>query len=270
MSEKTLIIDAHVHIYPNYDLAMAISNSLVNMDEAKPEKETAKIWLLSERADCSAFEQLLRTAQIGMYHVVPTGEPGTLRVQLGERIVLYILAGRQVITADGLEVCALASGINIPDRELDAASCIQTALDAGALVSLNWAPGKWFGKRGKIVSDLFARDVQPGLFIGDSAMRPTFWSEPKLMRSARAKGWRILAGSDPLPFSGEERTFGRYGCMITGEWDVERPAASLVALLTQQDVTINLWGMRRGPFEFFRRQIAIMREKKKREGADRS
>ncbi|HNS72563.1 MAG TPA: hypothetical protein PKI81_04090 [bacterium] len=265
MSEKTLIIDAHIHLYPQADLNQAIAFSLSNMDSARPEKETAKIWLLTERADCSAFTQLQESVRVGIYHIIPTREQEALRVQLGERIVLYIIAGRQVVSADGLEIGTLASRLRLPDRELETSALIDQALEAGALVTINWAPGKWSGRRKTIVQSLLAQPPRPGLFIGDSAMRPTFWSEPDLMRKAVSEGWRILAGSDPLPFQGEERSFGRYGCMITGEMDPDEPVLTLKRLLAEQQLEPAIWGKRRGTWEFARRQFAIMREKKRRE-----
>jgi hypothetical protein len=264
MSEKSLIIDAHIHLYPNVDLVQAIACSLSNMDEAKPEKETAKIWLLTERSDCSAFAQLQESVKIGMYQIHPTQEPEALRLQLGERIVLYILAGRQVVTAEGHELGLLATGLNLPDREMEAEACIDAALAAEALVAINWAPGKWSGKRKKSIQHLLSRDPQPALFIGDSAMRPDIWREPKLMHQARLRGWRILAGSDPLPFRGEEKSFGRYGFTVSGEWNSEQPIQSLKSLLREPQNIPRIWGRRRGTWEFIRRQTAIMREKKRR------
>ncbi|HOT97568.1 MAG TPA: hypothetical protein PLG50_06210 [bacterium] len=263
MSRKTLIIDAHVHIYPNADLGLAVARSLANMDAANPETETAKIWLLTERTDCSAFSMLQSSVRIGMYHILPTRDPEALRVQLGERIVLYILAGRQVITAEGHEFGLLNTLLNLPDRELDAAACIETAREAGALLSINWAPGKWSGRRKKALIPLLTAPPEPHLFIGDSAMRPVFWSEPGLMRRAGQQGWRILAGSDPLPFKGEEYSFGRYGSMITGELDPDRPADSLRRLLLSRETALLTWGSRRGTWEFTRRQLALMRMKNK-------
>ncbi len=266
MSEKTLIIDAHVHLYPQADPVQALSFGLMNMDAARPEKETAKIWLLTERSDCSAFSQLQESARLGIYHIIPTRELEALRVQLGERIVLYILSGRQVVSTDGLEIGVLASGLRLPDRELKTAALIDQALAAGCLVTINWAPGKWSGRRRAIVRFLLEQPPRPGLFIGDSAMRPTFWPEPDLMRKARSQGWRILAGSDPLPFKDEERSFGRYGCMVTGEMDPEEPIQALKRLLVEEELEPTIWGERRGTWEFAKRQFAIMREKKRREG----
>ncbi|HNW60591.1 MAG TPA: hypothetical protein PKI62_13005 [bacterium] len=266
MSEKCLIIDAHVHIYPDADLALAIARGLANMDEAKPDKETAKIWLLTERADCEAFVQLQSSVRIGMYHILPTAEPEALRIQLGERIVLYIMAGRQVVTSEGHELGLLATGLTLPDRELDAAGCIAAAREAGALASINWAPGKWSGKRKQSLLPLFAAPPPPHLLIGDSAMRPTFWPEPGLMRAAQRQGWRVLAGSDPLPFAGEEISFGRYGIILDGDLDPDQPVRSLKSLLMKPETTWHIWGNRRGTWEFARRQYALMRSKNRRRG----
>jgi len=266
MSEKSLIIDAHIHLYPQADPAQALAFSLMNMDAARPEKEAAKFWLLTERSDCSAFSQLQESVRIGLYHIIPTREQEALRIQLGERIVLFIIAGQQVVSADGLEIGTLASSLRLPDREVETSVLIDRALEAGNLVTINWAPGKWSGRRKEIVRSLLEQLPRRGLFIGDSAMRPTFWSEPDLMRKARSQGWRLLAGSDPLPFKGEERSFGRYGCMITGEMDPEEPILSLKRLLVEQGIEPTIWGQRRGTWEFAKRQLAIMYEKKRREG----
>lgn len=264
-AESTLYFDAHVHLYPVYDLSLAISAGLLRMEAAGVPKEAVRLWLLSERADCEAFDQLRESAQVGMYRVQRCAEPEALALFLGERRVLTILAGRQIVSRDGLEIAALASLFRLEDRQLDAAAGIDAALAAGALVSLNWAPGKWFGRRGRIVAGLLSGAPRPGLLIGDSAMRPRLWGEPILMRQARRRGWQVIAGSDPLPFAGEEHSIGRYGSRLEGVWDEEHPAASLRRLLGAAAPGLTFWGGRRGPFEFARRQLAIMGEKKSRQ-----
>ena len=37
------------------------------------------------------------------------------------------------------------------------------------------------------------------------------------MRQARDRGFKIVAGTDPLPFAGEERGIGRYGVAWSGD-----------------------------------------------------
>jgi hypothetical protein len=132
------------------------------------------------------------------------------------------------------------------------------------LTAINWAPGKWWGSRGKIVSQVLSQPPDKHLFIGDTAMRPSLWPLPDLMRNAMQNGWRVVAGSDPLPFSGEETSFGRYGCSILSEWDPMKPTHSLYEALTNKDKPIQRWGRRRGTLEFLRRQAQIMKEKQGR------
>jgi hypothetical protein len=83
-----------------------------------------------------------------------------------------------------------------------------------------------FGRR-RIVEGLLEGTSPKDLLIGDSSLRPAGWPEPGLMRAARRAGFRIVAGSDPLPFAGEERMLGRYGVAGDGAFDPRCPAASL-------------------------------------------
>ena len=97
--------------------------------------------------------------------------------------------------------------------------------------ALSWAPGKWFGKRGAVVRDLIDSLAPQDFILGDTTLRPTVWPEPALMRRGSEKGFRIVAGSDPLPFAGEEDWVGSYASLWTGSMDVENPAAALKEIL---------------------------------------
>jgi len=98
-----------------------------------------------------------------------------------------------------------------------------------------WAPGKWFGARGKVVSGLLRRFGPGGIALGDTTLRPQGWATPFIMRAARRRGFRVLAGSDPLPFGGEECRPGSYHTVVEADAGpaalagrlLELPAASL-------------------------------------------
>ena len=259
MPETTLVIDAHIHLYPMFDLAQTIMHAQRNMKTA--DAHAVKIWLLTERADCAVFQRLLTEGRIGGKPLLRTADAEVLLLPDES---LYIMAGTQIITREGLELCALATSSRIDDRKMTAAQGIAYLLDRGALVSINWAPGKWWGKRGVVVRELLAQPPQPGVFIGDTAMRPCFWPTPQLMREAVRNGWRIVAGSDPLPFKGEEKSFGRYTFQVTAAWNPQAPLQSLRSALMRPDAILSCRGSRRGAFEFVRRQSQIMREKGKR------
>ncbi len=262
MPEKTLLIDAHIHLYPMHNLALAISHARRNMAKAVPDPQAVRIWLLTERSDCDAFAQILKRGSVDGYSVKPIEDGRAIYLPEAN---LYIVAGRQVITKEGLELCALATTDQIMDRAMTTFAGIGFLLARGALVSINWAPGKWWGQRGKVVQALLAEAPMPGVFIGDTAMRPVFWRQPALMKRALQRGWRIVAGSDPLPFAGEEKSFGRYGFRCQAAWNADEPVTSLHDALLNPDTVFTRWGARRRSAEFVRRQIQIMLEKKKRQ-----
>jgi hypothetical protein len=69
------------------------------------------------------------------------------------------------------------------------------------------------------------------LLIGDSALRPAWMPAAPLLRRALASGLPVVAGSDPLPFRGEERRLGTYGLVRSIVWDGDRPRRSISAAL---------------------------------------
>lgn len=263
MMNASLFVDAHVHIYPNFDLERAIRDSLQNFQRAaKDQTDAVKIWLLTERSDCHFFRDALTRRPHGFYFAA-TSEDEALQVRdrVTDEPLLYVIAGRQLISADRLEICALATLLERPDGTMGTADLVAAVHQAGGVAAINWAPGKWFGARGEIVRRLFS-DFSQELFISDTTMRPTVWRTPKLMASAVRGGSRVLCGSDPLPFAGEERLIASYVCKLVGAFDRDRPAQSLKALFRQPGTTFTACGHRSGPFTFLRRQIKIMAEKR--------
>jgi len=135
---------------------------------------------------------------------------------------------------------------------------IQRVRANGGLPVLNWAPGKWFFGRGRVVAETLAACSPQELLIGDTTLRNTLWPVPRLMQRARQSGFRIIAGSDPLPFAGEERLVGSYGFTLTGDFSPEKPATSLLKLLSDSACQIDFIGKRNNPITFAKRQFKIM------------
>jgi hypothetical protein len=162
---------------------------------------------------------------------------------------LFILPGRQIATRERLEILCLGSDSEIPDGE-PADLTIRRIREIDALPVLTWAVGKWLFKRRRVVEKLISTFGPDKLLIGDSAMRPVFWPEPKPMRMARQLGYRLIAGSDPLPKPGDERQMGRYATLIEGSFNPLSPRRSLLAALSGGATTISRVGSRCGVFEF--------------------
>lgn len=259
-SQATLLVDGHIHIYPHYDLEYAINNGICNLQNWAKTTSTDKvipIWLLAERYDCNFFDQAVNFNINGL-KFMPCAEKETLVVEREGEPVLYILAGRQIVTREGLEIIALTTTLFLNDREKSTTEVINRVIDSGGLAAINWAPGKWFFSRGKVVEQLLLLYSPESLLIGDTSLRTTIWPLPKLMLKAKNKGFKIIAGSDPLPFKDEEKQIGLYGFKVLGEFNDECPAFSLRTLLKSRQIPVHLIGKRNNPFIFSKRQLKIL------------
>lgn len=263
MTEHTLLIDAHVHIYPSFDLSTALHSGTRNLLAHASGSRGRPIWLLTEREDCHFFDDLSsRVEPIPAGWELEQPEASILRLR-SSAVQLLVAQGRQLVSREGLEISALVTPLNIPDHSETAQSLIKQVLDSGGIPVLNWAPGKWFFKRGHIVADCLERFSPRELTIGDTSMRPTLWPLPAQMKTGQKRGFTILAGSDPLPFPSEVYQIGTYGLRCESSFDDTKPAIALRSLLREQS-SCQIMGRRSGPLEFLSRQARIMREKKTR------
>jgi hypothetical protein len=245
-----LIADGHVHLYPFYDLPRAVASLEGNLRRHGASGIPAGF--LSERSDCHVFEDLreerLRLPGIDFR---PAGE-GCLALLGDEGLRLLLFAGRQIVTAERLEVLALTVDLPLADG-LPVSSVVEHVRAAGGVPVLAWAPGKWFFKRGAVVAGLLRRFAAGELLLGDTTLRPAIWGEPRLIRLARSRGFGVLAGSDPLPIPGEERVLGRYATALEGEINVDRPVAGVRRVLGSSGGLGPNVGKRGGFFETLRR-----------------
>ena len=72
-------------------------------------------------------------------------------------------------------------------------------------------------------------------------------------------GFRVIAGSDPLPLAGEIERPGSFGCLLEGPFSVNRPAAALRDLLAES--TPRPFGLGRSLPSFVRSQLAMQLRK---------
>lgn len=197
-----LLLDAHVHVYPFYDLSLFLDSAVANMP--LPDPSARRVLALAERRDCHFFASLLSgSLALPAPWRVTGASPAAIVLSRGDAPdapVLTFLPGRQIVPRERIELCALGSDASIPDG-LSAGETFDAILAARALPVLNWAPGKWLFKRARVVSDLMAR--RP-LALCETSLRPLGWPTPLAIRRARRLGLPVFAGSDPLPVPGEE------------------------------------------------------------------
>ena len=219
-----LVADTHVHLYPCYDLNAALLYGFDNLQHLAHtvgwanSADVLKVLFLTERHDCEIFNGLAQGRCIHPgFSIEPSDEGGALWVNFRQRPGrLLIVAGRQIVTQEKLELLALA----MPEKIQDGSpifQAIEEVLARGGVPVLNWSPGKWFGKRGRKVKELIKLSSKDRFLVGDIGMRPKIWGEPILFALARRSGFRLAAGSDPLPFKGEERNIGSFGVVAEAE-----------------------------------------------------
>jgi hypothetical protein len=186
---------------------------------------------LAERGDHRIFAAL----RAGSLH--PGGGVAVRRLPEAEALLLesdgrqvYLFAGRQIVTAERIEVLALGADLDLADG-LPAERVIAAILAANGVPVIGWSPGKWWGARGRLVGELLRRSQPGDLLLGDTALRPRCGFEPRLMREARRRGLAVIAGTDALPLPGEERILGTYATVFEGTFDAERPLHSARHLL---------------------------------------
>lgn len=272
MAQTTLLIDGHVHLYPVFDLMSAIKHGRENLfsNSNKENIDSTKavpIWLLVERSDTNFFDKLANSPDsynLGDIKFVNANDNLTIRVENDSQPILYIFAGQQLVTEKNLEVLSLVSDFNVPDKKKPMDEVIQEIKDVGGIPALNWAPGKWFGYRGRIIYEQIEKQKPENIYIGETTMRPKGWLKPKLIKKAEQKGIRVMAGSDPLPFKGEENEIGSFGFIIQGEFEPDNPARSLRKIFSDPSKKLTLIGKRNNIFKFSKRQYKIMGEKKTR------
>lgn len=251
----SVVIDAHVHIYPHYDLTRALHNAEQNLlllyqqarkKNSRLEQEPSDLCIaLTERFDCFFYRDLIqgKTTLPQGTTLLPRREAGIASLLLPSGRHLHIIAGRQIVTCERLELLCFGADAHITDG-LSFTEAQQAVRDAGGLPVLNWAPGKWLFKRKPIVEKIIA-EATPGEFLlCDTTLRPRLWAEPILMRRGRRRGLGVLAGSDPLPLPGEELRIGSYGLCIDRTLRPGAELASLKELLHQPKPPLHWVGRR--------------------------
>jgi len=169
---------------------------------------------------------------------------------------MLVVAGRQVVTAERLEVLVLFAPQEVTAGQT-AAQTVEAVLQAGALPVLPWSPGKWWGRRGEAVRRIVAEAGPNQLCLGDIKGRPLVWPSPAAFSLARRKGLKILRGSDPLDLPGGQEHVGSYGSAIAEALDDKRPAEHLKTLIGSEGVDAKPFGRHMGFLDFARSQVLL-------------
>ena len=245
-----ILVDSHAHIYPFFNIVEALDHLVAPATRRYP--GIPRIACLAERYGYNLFDELVqgRVDNGQDRYLIKAGQDGgSLQVVCRSSDAhCFILPGRQIVTAENIEILALNTVHRIAEG-MPAVDTVSSALEAGALPVVAWAPGKWFFHRRAVVEQLLKVFDPRQLALGDSSLRPVGWPTPVLMRQAAAAGYRVLCGSDPLPFAGEEKRLGCYMSAIKTGAPVPSPRRLISSLLTNQDIFLHPAGSRGSPVQ---------------------
>lgn len=245
-----LLIDSHVHVYPSYRLPAFFSAFRARMKAAGAQEGAL---MLAERAGTDVFSRWEQGLELPDGERMVRAETGGHLLRHGEQGDIAVIAGRQVVCAERIEVLALGMREEIPDG-LPAATVIERIVRADGLPVLAWGVGKWLFSRASVVDRLLRRFEPDELFLGDSSLRPWLWEEPLPMVRARSLGRRVLHGSDPLAPAFEEQRVGQYADLADTSLGEDRPLRERLLCILRTDA-LQCVGHRSGPFQFLRRQF---------------
>lgn len=273
---QLILADAHVHIYDCFDLDQFLDAAYENFKRSAAQqghqnKFTAAL-LLTETSHDHYFNTLQQAAQgqasplTQRWQFKQTQEAGALYAYTADQQEMWIIAGRQIITAEDLEVLALASDQTFEDGH-PIETVIRDVLAGGGIPVIPWGFGKWLGRRGQIVNRLLDQREFPVLFLGDNSGRPVFWKRPPYFQQAEQQGLLVLPGTDPLPFASEVSRPGQFGFAIPGALNSDTPITSLKQALLAPEAKLKTYGSLENPFRFFRNQLAMQIVKRKRKTA---
>ena len=262
-----LLIDSHVHIHDCYNLDKYFESVFYNFSNA-PESKNEN-WLgfllLTEIKGNNYFNKLFNDFELNVsneFKFFKTAENESVLVQDKNGKKIFIVAGKQIIARNGIEVLALCTNNDFENGN-DLKITISEIIKSGGIPVLPWGVGKWLGKREKILKN-FIESSNEKFFLGDNSGRPVFWTEPEIFKLGKLKGHFVLPGTDSLPISTEQNKIASYGFSINNNVDEKYPANELKGLLLNLKHQPITFGNLESPVKFFKNQILMQVNKRKK------
>lgn len=262
-----VLVDSHVHLHDCFGapafLEMAAANFAAAARALGLESTPAGCLMLTESQGVDHFASLaLGTASTGAWRVSATDEPVSLIAEKADVAPIVLIAGRQIVCREGLEVLGLGTRAAFTDGE-PMREVLQRVVAEQALAVLPWGVGKWHGARGRLVADLIAASPVP-LYVGDNGGRLSLAPAPKLFAAARRAGIQVLPGSDPLPFEAQLAKVAGYGFVADVALDQHHPFAALRSTIDRHDGALRPFGRLETVAGFIRSQVAMQIRKRRR------
>ncbi len=264
-----IIIDAHVHIHDCFNLTnflnSAYQNCKAEVCRLGKDGQFMGVLFLTETARDHWFQRLasyndkmeVSSGSPCAWRFHRTNESNSLLAQSASGGELVLIAGRQIVTKENLEVLALATD-SIFKEGIPIENAIEIIRDRGAIPVIPWGFGKWWGKRGKVLSEVLRSHEGTHFFLGDTSYRPEFLPYPTHFKQAKKLGMKILSGSDPLPFASEFWRPCSIGFSVNGLVEKDSPATDLKRILIDPASVFSPYNTNRDNwYRFFSNQVGM-------------
>lgn len=264
------IIDIHIHIHECYNLEIFF-NSAENNFRKLANKLNASVFIgvlgLTEVTGVNVFEKLQNTAErkekIGDWQGELTNENNSVLFRK-DNFLLFLIAGRQIVTKENLEVLSFGLKEAIIDGK-PIEEVIQHVVKSGAIPIIPWGFGKWFSPRKQILEKIILQKKSYPIFLGDNGNRPWIFKKSKLITLAFNNNNILdLPGSDPLPFNREVQKPGSFGFYIDDVINQDKPFDSIYKIITTTKKQFTTYGKLESLFYFVKNQVAMQLVKRNR------
>ena len=264
-----ILVDAHVHIYDCFDLKKFFEAAYENFKSEAGRlgygDDFVAILLLAETSKENWFNRLAYYSgdkkgsggkTIGNWTFHRTSENHSLMVRSNPDRILFLISGRQIVSAENLEVLALATKSMFKDGT-PIEDLIDEVNGCNGIPVIPWGFGKWMGCRGNILNNLIESAEGSNILLGDNGGRSLLFPTPYQFKLAEKKKIKILPGSDPLPLAFECQRVGSFGLSLNRVISEEHPAKDLKRTLMDPTIQFQSFGQLEHPFRFLRNQFKI-------------
>ena len=229
---RSLLVDGHVHFHSCFSWDVFLEFVARNFSAARRVRglgpESPGCLLFTEAAGANAYQSILHRGCLNGapgWRIARADEDSILLAREdGETII--VVPGRQVVTAERLEVLSVGSVTSYPEGQ-PIRTVLQSAARHGAVAVVPWGFGKWWGRRGRIVRTLMDVHHDVPFCVGDNGGRGRWLPRPPLFQTAIDFGIPVLGGSDPLPLPSHVTRAGSYGFVLDDWCETSRPAGAI-------------------------------------------
>jgi hypothetical protein len=254
------VVETHSHFHNQVTLELYLDSARLNFLAAIPKTMSSPLQGILCLADFPGCEGYLRiceeSSNLSSHWSMMTSSSAyevSFRHVSGD--VLHILAGRQYVSTEGLEV--LFFGCSPCLERLPLRDMLSFAGDKDRFFILPWGAGKWLAERGRVLDTVLSDHTAfPHLALGDTLFRPQIFKSRHLEK-AHDYGIPVLPGSDPLDSRYYRLASGRCGFSFRSS-DCPDSLLSLVRQqIFKQPESLSIFGKRLSCLQFIRDQLFL-------------